>query len=59
MTNEMRRDLEDLINDAWDLYDQAQTESEKQVYTLEAMELLSQLPENAAILKIMQQEFYV
>lgn len=54
MTHEMRTELETLIDQAWELHDQSQSEMEKEAYKSDIMELLSKLPENMAILKIMQ-----
>lgn len=54
MTQEMRTEIETLIDQAWDLHDSAQTEVEKEMYKSDILELLSKLPENVEILRIMQ-----
>lgn len=54
MTKEMRLELEDLINQAWELHDNANTDTEKEMLKIDIMELLSKLPENVEIIKIMQ-----
>lgn len=54
MTTDMRNQLEQLIDQAWDLHDQAETQEEKEMFKTDIMELLSKLPENVEILKIMQ-----
>ena len=54
MSNAMREEIEELVDTAWDLYDQASCPKVKEQYTMDIMELLSNLPENVAILKIVQ-----
>lgn len=54
MTNEMRMQLEELIDQAWELHDQAQTKEEKEVYAADIMNFLSKLPENELIVKHME-----
>lgn len=54
MTTDMRNQIEELVDQAWELHDQATTKAEKDQYTMDVMELLSKLPENVEILKIVQ-----
>lgn len=50
----IREQIEELVNDAWELHDKAVTHEEAERYKLDILELLSKLPENEERLRIMQ-----
>lgn len=52
--NEIRKAIEQMVDEAWELCDQAKTPQEAEKYKLHVLELLSRLPENEVHLKIMQ-----
>lgn len=49
-----REQIEDLVNQAWELHDKAKTKEEAERYKLDVLDLLSRLPENEERLRIMQ-----
>lgn len=54
MNQIIREEIEKLVNRAWKLHDNAKTEEEREAYKTDIMELLSKLPENVEILRIVQ-----
>lgn len=54
MTQDIRQQIDELVNRAWALHDKAKTEQEREKYRLDVMNLLSQLPENEVVLRIVQ-----
>ena len=45
--------VEKLVDEAWELHDKAETETEKEKHKITVMELLSKLQENEERLKLM------
>lgn len=54
MSMQIRQKIEDLVNEAWDLHDKANSPQEAEEYKKDIMELLSKLPENEERLRIVQ-----
>jgi hypothetical protein len=54
MSPQIREQIENLVNEAWELHDQATTEDLREKLKTDIFELLSRLPENVEHLKIMQ-----
>lgn len=55
MSPQIREQIEELVNEAWDIHDRdTTTEAQKEKLKTDIFELLSRLPENVEHLKIMQ-----
>jgi mRNA-degrading endonuclease RelE of RelBE toxin-antitoxin system len=54
MNTQIREQIEQLVDEAWELHDKARTAGEAEKYRLHIMELLSRLPENEERLRVVQ-----